>query len=98
MPFAVLEMLSASMPVIAYDAPGPPVMLSQEYLVPRGDAQSLAKKAVALLRDRDALLAARRWSRSRSTEFTWSRAAAMTDEAYRMQLRKLRGNLSLHGS
>lgn len=98
MPFAVLEMLSASMPVIAYDAPGPPVMLSREYLVKRGDAQGMAKKVVALLRDRDALLTARRWSRARSTEFTWSRAAALTDEAYRTQLQKLRGSLSLHGS
>ncbi len=37
--FAVLEMLGASLPVFAYDTPGPPMMLPREYLVARGAAR-----------------------------------------------------------
>ena len=32
--FGVLEMLAAALPVIAYDTPGAPMMVPEQYLVP----------------------------------------------------------------
>ena len=84
--FGVLEMLAASIPVIAYDAPGPPMMLPPEYLVPRGDAQRLSDKVIALLQNPSQLAAARAWAKQRSGQFSWEQAARMTDAAYRSRL------------
>lgn len=78
----VLEMLAASLPVIAYDAPGPPMMLPPQYLVPRGNARQLADKVIALLRDPEALAQARVWAKARSRDFTWENAARLTQAAY----------------
>jgi glycosyltransferase involved in cell wall biosynthesis len=80
--FAVLEMLAASLPVVAYDAPGAPMMVTPEYLVPRGSARELAEKTVALLRDPATLAAARIQAHARAQRFTWRRAAEMTSAAY----------------
>ena len=41
--YGVLEMLASSIPVIAFDAPGPNVMLTPEFLVPLGDTTTLAR-------------------------------------------------------
>ncbi len=89
--FGVLEMLAASLPVVAYDVPGPPVMLSPEYLVPRGAAKLLGAKAAALLADRGRLEASRAWAHRRAREFTWRRAAALTSSAYAARVELLQG-------
>ena len=88
--FGVLEMLAASLPVVAYDAPGPPVMLPPEYLVPAGAAAAMAARVVALLMNPVALLAARAWARTRAGEFTWRRAAKLTLDIYTERLARLR--------
>jgi glycosyltransferase involved in cell wall biosynthesis len=79
---AVLEMLAASIPVIAYDAPGPPVMLDPEYLVPPGDAAGMAQKVVDLLQNPDRLSQARIWAKERSKQFCWRQIAQQTSEIY----------------
>ena len=84
--FGVLEMLAASLPVVAYDAPGPPMMLPAEYLVTRGDAEALGSKVVALLDNHVQLSAARTWAKSRSRQFEWAQAARTTYELYSREL------------
>jgi glycosyltransferase involved in cell wall biosynthesis len=80
--FGVLEMLAASIPVIAYDAPGPPMMLPPDYLVPRGDIQGMATKLIALLQDHQQLAKARIWAKMRSQSFTAQRTAELTNQIY----------------
>lgn len=87
----VLEMLAASLPVVAYDAPGPPMMLPPAYLVPRGDADAMAAKIIRLLRDPIALASARAWARERSQGFAWDAIAAQTSELYLDRLHQRRG-------
>jgi glycosyltransferase involved in cell wall biosynthesis len=78
----VLEMLAASIPVIAYNSPGPPMMLPPDYLVSRGDVATLSKKVIELLRDQDKLATSRRWAMQRSKQFCWDRIARITSEIY----------------
>jgi glycosyltransferase involved in cell wall biosynthesis len=78
----VLEMLAASIPVIAYNSPGPPMMLPPDYLVAKGDVTDLANKVINLLRDRDKLAAARVWAKQRSRDFRWKRIAEHTSDVY----------------
>jgi glycosyltransferase involved in cell wall biosynthesis len=86
--FGVLEMLAAHVPVIAYDAPGPPMMLPSEYLVRAGDAGAMARKVVELLRDRQRLAAARSWAKQRSRAFCWRQVAEQTAHVYEAQIAK----------
>lgn len=81
-PFGVMEMLAAGLPVVAYDAPGPPEMLPPEWLVPPGDAEALADVLVGWLQDAPAWQIARTWARHRAGEFTWARIARETCDAY----------------
>ena len=78
----VLEMLAASIPVIAYNSPGPPMMLPPDYLVRPGDVSALTSKVIELLRDCDKLASARRWAKQRSKDFCWERIAHLTSEIY----------------
>ena len=78
----VLEMLAASIPVIAYNAPGPPMMLESEYLVSIGDTKGISDKAIDLLHDREKLSAARLWARDRSQQFSWQQVAKVTNDTY----------------
>lgn len=80
----VLEMLAAAIPVVAYDIPGPSMMLTPEYLVPRGDFQALANKIVALLSNRQRLWQARKWAQQRAQPFCWSKIAQKTSEIYKI--------------
>ena len=80
--FGVLEMLAASVPVVAYETPGPPMMLPPQYLVTRGDARAMAQTAAGLLQDRNRLAAARLWAKGRAAEFAWPRFGAQTAEVY----------------
>jgi glycosyltransferase involved in cell wall biosynthesis len=89
-PFGVLEMLAASMPVIAYRSPGAPMMLPHEYLVEPGDVGAMSRKVVALLHDESVLADARAWARRRSEDFSWQPIAAETARVYTEALGKRR--------
>jgi glycosyltransferase involved in cell wall biosynthesis len=93
---AVLEMLAASIPVIAYDSPGPPMMLPPEYLVPPGDVRGMSAKVVALLQDGAKLASARVWAKERSQEFCWPQIAQETSQIYLERLAILRSNESIN--
>lgn len=80
--FGVLEMLAASIPVIAYNAPGPPMMLPPEYLVPKGDIKGMSNKVISLLHDQQKLSAARLWAKQQSQQFSWQHIAQITSETY----------------
>jgi glycosyltransferase involved in cell wall biosynthesis len=86
--FGVLEMLAAAMPVVAYDAPGPPEMLTADYLVRPGDTAAMVEKVVALLRDRSRLDVARREARQCASAFDWDAIARRTVDAYSTALRR----------
>lgn len=88
--FGVLEMLAAGLPVVAYDAPGPPMMLPPEYLVRPGDAAGMAAKVCQLLADPDRLATARAWAARRAADFCWDRIARETAERYELELHNLR--------
>jgi len=88
--YGVLEMLAAAVPVIAYDAPGPHVMLPPELRVPVGAVKELADRTAALLIDPIQLLAARRAARERSRGFAWEDIARRTAERYRAELARAR--------
>jgi glycosyltransferase involved in cell wall biosynthesis len=92
-PFGVLEMLAAGLPVVAYDAPGPPEMLLPEYLVPVGAVRELADRLGDILSDPDRLRVARLWARTRADEFRWEAIATRTAEAYTRRLAELRGSV-----
>ena len=76
--FGVLEMLAAGLPVVAYDAPGPPEMLEPGRLVPPGDTGALAAKVLALLADEERLTAARMNARQTAAKFDWMDIARRT--------------------
>ncbi len=78
----LLEMLAASIPVIAYDAPGSPMILPEEYLVTPGDTAEMAEKVVALLNDHSRLSVARIWAKQQSQQFCWQQIAKITSEIY----------------
>jgi glycosyltransferase involved in cell wall biosynthesis len=80
--YGVLEMLAGAIPVVAYDAPGPNVLLMPEFLVPVGDTSALAGRVIDLLADSAALRVARQWARSRAHEFAWERICAQTASTY----------------
>jgi glycosyltransferase involved in cell wall biosynthesis len=80
--FGVLEMLAAAIPVMAYDAPGPPMMLPREWLVPPGDVSAISQKLIVLLRDRDQLARARVRARECARPFDWTDIACRTLQAY----------------
>jgi glycosyltransferase involved in cell wall biosynthesis len=89
--FGVLEMLAAAVPVVAYRAPGAPMMLTDPYLVPVGDWAAMADNVVRLLRGPDELRVAREWARSRAQEFSWRSVAERTGRIYEAALTELRG-------
>jgi glycosyltransferase involved in cell wall biosynthesis len=87
--FGVLEMLAAGLPVVAYDAPGPPMMLPSTYLVRPGDTTALSTKVVGLLSNRAELSAAREWAKQRAHVFSWPAIAGQTSDFYRERWQKL---------
>ena len=86
---AVVEMLAAGLPVVAYDTPGPCDILPAEWLRPAGDVQGMAAQLVSLLRNagtpensQHAVAASRR--------FDWTAIAADTLAMYRRELARIR--------
>lgn len=78
----VLEMLAASIPVIAYDSPGPSMMLPSEYLVPSGNINKMSVRLLELLKNQNKLIEARKWAKKRSQDFCWSKIARQTSKKY----------------
>lgn len=78
----VLEMLAASIPVIAYDVPGPPMILTKEYLTQAGNTGEMANKAILLIKNPEKLRAARIWAHTRARSFTIEHTAKMTSDFY----------------
>ena len=88
--FGILEMLSASIPVFAYDVPGPSMMLSQEYLMPAGDFETLGNGVINLLKNPQKLAQSREQARERSHDFSWEKTARELDVIYKINLEKIR--------
>lgn len=84
--FGVLEMLAAGLPVVAYRAPGPPEMLPDELLVPRGDVGRLAERLTALLGDAAYRSTWSQWARRRAEDFDWDRIARSTLADYQRRI------------
>lgn len=95
-PFAVLEMLAAGLPVVAYDVPGPPMMLPPDFLVRRGDSVAMARKVMKLLNDRQRLIDARRWARCRSQDFRWDDIVGQTAQTYLLHIAARRTSEPVH--
>lgn len=81
-PFGVLEMQAAALPVVAFDAPGPPEMLPADLLVPPGDVEGMANKLIHLLSATEGLPRARLEARHRAQQFDWTTIAEETLAAY----------------
>jgi glycosyltransferase involved in cell wall biosynthesis len=86
----VLEMLAASIPVIAYDAPGPSSILPAKWLVPRGDVRAMSRKLIALLQNGKALREARVEARNLATRFRMEEVIEQTLQAYTEHLARHR--------
>lgn len=82
-PFGILEMLTAYLPVIAFDAPGASMMLGTDDLVDVGDEAALIKWVVNLLSDNALLESKRLQAHQSSIEFTWQMVAEKTLENYK---------------
>jgi glycosyltransferase involved in cell wall biosynthesis len=83
---AVIEQLTAGIPVIAYAAPGPADILPADWLVPRGDRQGLLQRLSALLASPSSLRAARARARSIAAPYRWNAIASHWDGHYRRLL------------
>jgi len=89
--FAILEMMAAGMPVVAYQAPGPPEMLTKEFLVPAGGRKELAQKVADLLLNEPLFRSASSWARKRVENFNWQQIAVKTLARYESEKIKLKG-------
>lgn len=81
-PFGVLEMLAAGLPVIAYDAPGPPEMIPDWSLVQTGEWRALADKITSLINDENKLQDESKRSTKRAKSFSWLNVANITKKKY----------------
>ena len=86
--YGVLEMLAAGLPVVAYNRPGPPSMLSDELLVPAGRPDLLASKLADLLTDRERLMREREAARALAQKFNWERTAEQTLNVYQEAIKR----------
>jgi glycosyltransferase involved in cell wall biosynthesis len=84
-PFGVLEMQAAGLPVVAYEAPGPPEMLPETLLAPLGDWVKLAQNAIALLQE-EGLENRQQEARRRAKSFKWKDVAKRTLAAYEKRM------------
>ncbi len=87
---AVLEQLAAGLPTIAYDVPGPRQILPADLLVPAGDSEKMAARAVEILAlPLVAYAELADSSRAVADRFRWADIAASTIAAYRTALDSL---------
>ncbi|MEK6481695.1 glycosyltransferase family 4 protein [Catalinimonas sp. 4WD22] len=86
--FSVIELCSAGIPVIAYDAPGPSSILSPEYLVSSGDWKSMAEKLIFYLRNEKKWSTAHREMIQLSEKYDWKLIGEQTVEIYSKKLKE----------
>ncbi len=79
---AVLEMMAAGLPVIAYDAPGPAMLLPPEALVPRGDTQAMSRHVIKHLREPGDRSATRQAALKRAQTYSFKRVARQLADVY----------------
>ncbi|MBK9295066.1 MAG: glycosyltransferase family 4 protein [Oligoflexia bacterium] len=84
--FGVLEMLAASLPVVAYNSPGPNMMLTNDLMVEPGNTQAMADKIIDLINNKERLLKFRLWSARRAQDFKWKEFAQLTAKFYKAHL------------
>lgn len=95
---SVIEQLSAGIPTIAYDVPGPRHILrsgAAELLVPAGDVAAMSRRAVELLQMNETAygdLSAR--CRAIAGQFRWEQIATDTIREYRAAIDRQNRNLS----
>lgn len=83
---AVVEMLGAGLPVIAYDVPGPCDILPSDWLIPSGEKQKMAEQLIELLQsDNPAYNQSR--ALERSQQFDWTQIAVDTINIYKKHLK-----------
>jgi len=78
---AVVEMLGAGLPVIAYNAPGPCDILPDEWLVVPGAKHNMAQKLVGILQQAEAE-SSRHRALETSAKFNWDEIAIETYKCY----------------
>jgi glycosyltransferase involved in cell wall biosynthesis len=88
---SVIEQLAAGIPTIAYDVPGPRHIFSgpasMQFLVPAGDTETMAKRAIEILRmNKSGYAALSAKCRQIAEQFRWEQIAADTTQEYRMAL------------
>ena len=88
---AVVEMISAGLPVLAYRAPGPASILPADCLVEPGCFEAMAGKALAWLRDEAARQQAAEECRARCVPFDWLAIGRTTAEIYQEAVARRRG-------
>ncbi|MEM6262150.1 MAG: glycosyltransferase [Bacteroidota bacterium] len=69
--YGALEMMAASLPVLAYRSPGPAMFVPEDWQVAPGDTHAMALKAVHLLKDSQQLVLARSQAHSQSLSYQW---------------------------
>jgi hypothetical protein len=79
---------------VAYDAPGPRMMLEEAFLVSPGGTDEFAARIVSLLRDPAGLQHARFAARRRASDFQWKEIAEKTAAVYAERLDRIRNNPS----
>lgn len=89
-PFGILEMMAASLPVVAYRSPGPTMLVSENLLVARGAWKDCAEKIIDLLKTPTLLTAARKEAKTRSQSFQWHLIASQTLKLYKERLQAIR--------
>ena len=83
---ALLQVLGAGVPAIVYDIGGLGEVVGRfgaGAVVPPGDVEAMSSALERLLRDSDALAAARRGAERARDELTWDASAAAHLELYR---------------
>ena len=87
---AVVEMVAAGLPVLAYRAPGPSSILPDTCLIEPGCVRLLADQAVALLRFPELRHRQAGECRKNCELFDWSRIGRQTSDIYQKALGQLR--------
>lgn len=86
MPISILEAMACGVPLVSTDAGGIPDLVDSGrtgWLVPVGDAEAMAKRAIALLRDREQRACLCDAALRHVDAFAWPRVRTQWLEAYR---------------
>jgi glycosyltransferase involved in cell wall biosynthesis len=86
--FGVLEMMTAGLPVVAYNVPGPNELLPQSLLVPRNDYQEMCSKLVKLIQDEAFYIETREACLERSKRFNWNEIGRNVSMLYLNEIQK----------